>query len=120
MSLENRSTNELYAMYRKTKPALSRKKRLAVPDPEGFVAGGFLYFDSDNPAFFVQGPRTVAINAGNHRLLLAATYLLGLLLLMVWARKAQPATRNNQDMNQQHTSALNRPESPVVGHLQRR
>ena len=55
-------TNELYAMYRKTKPTLS-KRRLAVPDPDGFVAGGFLYFDSDNPAIFVQGPRTVAINA---------------------------------------------------------
>jgi hypothetical protein len=113
-------TNELYAMYRKTKPTLSRKRRLAVPDPDGFVAGGFLYFDTDNPAIFVQGPRTVAINAGNHRLLLAATYLLGLLLLSVWASKAQPATMNNQGMDQQHTSALNQPESPARYPLERR
>jgi hypothetical protein len=99
-------TNELYALYRKTKPTLSRKRRLAIPDPDGFVAGGFLYFDSDNPAFFVQGPRSVAINAGNHRLLLAATYLLGLLLLSTWANKANAATASNQDMRQVSTPAL--------------
>jgi hypothetical protein len=110
-------TNELYAMYRKTKPTLSRKRRLAVPDPDGFVAGGFLYFDSDNPAFFVQGPRTVAINAGNYRLLLAATYLLGLLLLSAWANKSNVARASTQDVRQINTPALEwsgpgRAESP--------
>lgn len=113
-------SNELYAMDRKTKPALSRKRRLAVPDPEGFVAGGFLYFDSDNPAIFVQGPRTVAINAGNHRLLLAATYLIGLLLLTAWASKAHSAAMNDQRQNQQHTSALNEPQPPAGYALERR
>jgi hypothetical protein len=110
-------TNELYAMYRKTKPTLSRKRRLAIPDPDGFVAGGFLYFDSDNPAFFVQGPRTVAINAGNYRLLLAATYLLGLLLLSAWANKSNVARASTQDVRQINTPALEwsgpgRAESP--------
>jgi hypothetical protein len=99
-------TNELYAMYRKTKPSLSHKRRLAIPDPDGFAAGGFLYFDSDNPAFFVQGPRSVAINAGNHRLLLAATYLLGLVLLSAWANKSNAARASTQDVRQINTPAL--------------
>jgi hypothetical protein len=86
-------TNELYAMYRKIKPTRVRGgKRLTPPDPNGFVAGGLLYFDPDNPAILVQGPRSVALNAGNHRLLLAATYLVGLMLLIMWTSKAHAAT----------------------------
>jgi hypothetical protein len=84
-------TNELYAMYRKLKP-LRDKKRLSAPDPNGFVAGGLLYFDRDNPAIFVQGPRSVTLNAANNRLLLAATYLLGLMLLIMWNNKTQRAS----------------------------
>ncbi len=83
-------SNELYAMYRKLKPSRDRK-RLSVPNPGGFLAGGLLYFDPDNPAIFVQGPRTVALNAGNHRLLLGATYLIGLMLLITWTSKAHAA-----------------------------
>jgi len=81
-------SNELYAMYRKLKP-LRDKKRLSAPDPKGFVAGGLLYFDRDNPAVFVQGPKSVTLNAANYRLLLAATYLLGLMLLIMWNNKTQ-------------------------------
>ncbi len=77
-------------MYRKLKP-LRDRKRLSIPDPDGFLAGGLLYFDPDNPAVFVQGPRTVALNAGNHRLLLGATYVIGLMLLITWASKAHAA-----------------------------
>jgi len=51
------------------------------------VAGGLLYFDPDNPAMFVQGPRSVTFNAANRRLLLAATYLVGLMLLAMWSAK---------------------------------
>ena len=90
-------TNELYAMYRKLKP-LRDKKRLSAPDPKGFVAGGLLYFDRDNPAIFVQGPRSLTLNAANHRLLLAATYLLGLMLLIMWNNKTQRAA--SQEMMQ--------------------
>ena len=86
-------TNELYALYRKIKPTRVRgSKRLTPPDPNGFVAGGLLYFDRDNPAILIQGPRSVALNAGNHRLLLAATYLVGLMLLIMWTSKAHAAT----------------------------
>ncbi len=84
-------TNELYAMYRKTKPTLTRKKQLTPPDPNGFVAGGLLYFDRDNPAILVQGPRSIALNAGNNRLLLGASYLAGLMLLLMWTSKAHAA-----------------------------
>lgn len=83
-------TNTLYAMYRKLKPFRDRK-RLTAPDPHGFVAGGLLYFDSDNPAILVRGPRSVTLNAANHRVLLAATYLLGLILLITWTSKAHAA-----------------------------
>lgn len=79
-------TNELYRMYRMMKPARD-KRRLTPPDPNGFVAGGLLYFDPDNPAMFVQGPRSVTFNAANRRLLLAATYLVGLMLLAMWSAK---------------------------------
>jgi hypothetical protein len=85
-------TNELYAMYRNIKPTRVRgSKRLIPPDPNGFVAGGLLYFDRDNPAILVQGPRSVALNAGNNRLLLGASYLAGLMLLLMWTSKAHAA-----------------------------
>jgi len=85
-------TNELSAMYRNIKPTRVRgSKRLIPPDPNGFVAGGLLYFDRDNPAILVQGPRSVALNAGNHRLLLGASYLAGLMLLLMWTSKAHAA-----------------------------
>lgn len=84
-------SNELYAMYRKMKPARDRK-RLTPPDPSGFLAGGLIYFDPDNPAMFVQGPRSVTLNAANRRLLLAATYLLGLMLLIMWSSKTHTTT----------------------------
>ncbi len=109
-------TNELYAMYRKMKPTLSRKKRLRHPDPNGFVAGGLLYFDRDNPAILRAGAKSLSrLNAGNHRLLLAATYLLGLMLLIMWTSKAHAATARNECVRDRSITSALQWSSPQCG-----
>jgi hypothetical protein len=84
-------TNELYAMYRKIKPTRVRGSKRLTP-PNGFVAGGLLYFDRDNPAILVQATKISCIERREPPLLLAATYLAGLMLLLMWTTKAHAVT----------------------------
>jgi hypothetical protein len=49
-----------------------------------YLAGGFIYFNPENPGIIVRGVRGVAINLGHRSTYAWAAYILGLAALMAW------------------------------------
>ena len=74
----------LYRLEREVKPVEWSKLPRPI-DAEHFSLGGWLYFNYDNPALIVKGPRVYTINLANKWVHLCAAYFIGAALLIAWA-----------------------------------
>lgn len=73
-----------YQLDREMKPV--EWSRLPRPiDEEHFSLGGLIYFNPDNPALLVKGPRVHTINLANQWVYLCVAYFIGVALLIAWA-----------------------------------
>ena len=70
---------------REVKPVQLIKEFPRPPVPDGrFLAGGLLYFNSDNPAIVVRSPSGIAINAACSAPYIWIAYFIGMAVLTIW------------------------------------
>jgi hypothetical protein len=80
-----RESRRLAAAVREMKPVEMVKEFPRAPVAAGrYLAGGFIYFNPENPGIIVRGVRGVAINLAHRSTYAWGAYLLGLAALMAW------------------------------------
>jgi hypothetical protein len=85
MAYVMREHRRLAAAVREMKPVEMVKEFPRAPVAVGrYFAGGFIYFNPENPGVIVRGIQGVAINLAHRSTYAWAAYLLGLLALMAW------------------------------------
>lgn len=80
-----RESRRLAALQRELKPLELIKEFPRPQIPNGrFLAGGFLFFNRDNPGILVRSPQGIALNLAHPSTYAWAAYFAGLILLMSW------------------------------------
>lgn len=69
---------------RKLRPVEAPDVALKPPDNSGFYAGGLIYYNPDDPARVVKGPRSFTLNWANQWSYIYLAGTLGVVLLMAW------------------------------------
>lgn len=79
-----RHRRRMTALRRELEPVEAFASPPRLLEADRYYLGGLIYYNAENPAVFVVGPRAVALNVAQARAYLYAAYMTGLVLLVLW------------------------------------